>query len=129
MSYLVSRSARDLGIRLALGATDRMILAWVLRHAVVVTLSGTTIGLGAAAVLARVMRGLVFGVEPTDALTFASVTLLLVAAGVPAAAFRPPPRRPRPVPLTSRRGRTIFDRVEREALAEREFSRDTLTLG
>ena len=50
MSYLVSRSARDLGIRMALGATQRMILTWVLRHAIVVTLAGTAIGLGAAAV-------------------------------------------------------------------------------
>jgi len=103
ISYLVSRSARDLGIRLALGATERMIVAWVLRHAVVVTLAGTTIGLGAAAVLARVMRGLVFGVEPTDALTFASVTLLLVAAAL-AGSYLPARRAARTDPLTSLRG-------------------------
>ena len=102
MSYLVSRSARDLGIRMALGATQRMIVTWVLRHAFVVTLAGTAIGLGVAAVLARVMRGLVFGVEPTDAVTFATVTLLLVLAAL-LGSYLPARRATRIDPLTSLR--------------------------
>jgi hypothetical protein len=72
MSYLVSRSARDLGIRIALGATHRMILTWVLRHALIVTVTGIDHRSRVAVLLARVMRGLVFGVEPTDAATFAA---------------------------------------------------------
>ena len=102
MSYLVSRSARDLGIRMALGATHRMIMTWVLRHAVVVTLAGIALGLGVAAVLARVMRGLVFGVEPTDPATFAAVTLLLVSAAL-MASYLPARRATRIDPLTSLR--------------------------
>jgi predicted permease len=102
MSYLVSRSARDLGIRMALGATHRMIVTWVLRHAVVVTLAGIALGLGVAALLARVMRGLVFGVEPTDAATFVAVTLLLVSAAL-VASYLPARRATRIDPLTSLR--------------------------
>ena len=102
MSYLVSRSARDLGIRMALGATHRMIVTWVLRHAVVVTLAGIALGLGVAALLARVMRGLVFGVEPTDAATFAAVTLLLVSAAL-VASYLPARRATRIDPLASLR--------------------------
>jgi predicted permease len=102
MSYLVSRSARDLGIRMALGATHHMIVTWVLRHAVVVTLAGIALGLGVAALLARVMRGLVFGVEPTDAATFAAVTLLLVSAAL-VASYLPARRATRIDPLTSLR--------------------------
>jgi predicted permease len=100
MSYLVSRSARDLGIRMALGATKQMILGWVLRHALIVTLAGITIGLGAAALLARVMGGMVFGVEPTDGPTFAVVTVVLVAAAL-VASYLPARRATRIDPLMS----------------------------
>jgi putative ABC transport system permease protein len=102
MSYLVSRSARDLGIRMALGATHRMIVTWVLRHAVIVTLAGIALGLGVAALLARLMRGLVFGVEPTDAVTFAAVTLLLVSTAL-VASYLPARRATRIDPLASLR--------------------------
>jgi len=82
MSYLVSKSARDLGIRMALGATRGMILTWVLRHAAAVTAVGAAIGLAAAALTTRVLRGLIFGIDTTDAVAFAAVTVLLVGAAL-----------------------------------------------
>ena len=79
-----------------------MILTWVLRHALIVTVTGTTIGLVVAVLLARVMRGLVFGVEPTDAATFAAVTVVLPGAAL-LASYIPARRATRIDPLTSLR--------------------------
>jgi len=74
----------------------------VLRHAVVVTLAGIALGLSVAALLARVMRGLVFGIEPTDAASFAAMTLLLVSAAL-VASYLPARRATRIDPLASLR--------------------------
>jgi predicted permease len=87
MSYMVAQSARELGIRMALGATPRAILGRVLTHATVMTCAGGGVGLIGAAILARLLRGLTFGVAPTDPIAFGSVALLLAVTGLTAAYF------------------------------------------
>ena len=89
MAYLVNQGTRELGIRLALGATPGGILLMVVQHGMLVALVGVAIGLVGAFTLTRLMRSLLFGVEATDPLTFAAIALLLtiialVASYVPA---------------------------------------------
>jgi ABC-type antimicrobial peptide transport system permease subunit len=89
MAYLVSQSTRELGIRIALGATERGVLGMVLRQGVVVTVLGLVAGIGGAWILTRFMRSMLFGVPHTDPLTFTLVgailaTVALVATLVPA---------------------------------------------
>jgi predicted permease len=89
MGYLVSQSTRELGIRIALGATERGVLGMVLRQGVVVTVLGLVAGIGGAWVLTRLMRSMLFGVPHTDPLTFTVVgailaTVALAATLVPA---------------------------------------------
>jgi predicted permease len=80
ISYAVSQRTREIGIRMALGA-KKSDLAWVfVRPALVLTGIGTAVGLGAAAVLMRLMRALLFGISPLDPVTFIAVPVVLVAA-------------------------------------------------
>ena len=83
MAYQVSQGTRELGIRLALGATPRRVLGFVLRQGMGLALAGVTVGLAAAVALTRLMRSLLFGVGATDPLTFVAVPglLVLVALG------------------------------------------------
>ncbi len=89
IAYLVAQGARDLGIRLALGATPRGILMLIVGHGLTVALTGVAGGLAGAFVLTRFMRNLLFGVGAADPATFVLVSLLLltvalVASYVPA---------------------------------------------
>ena len=83
LSSAVSQGPRELGIRLALGATPRRVLGFVLRQGMVLALAGVSVGLAAAVALTRLMRSLLFGVGATDPLTFVAVPglLVLVALG------------------------------------------------
>jgi predicted permease len=82
MAYQVSQGRRELGIRLALGASPGRVLGFVLREGMAVALAGAGVGLAAAFVLARGMASLLFGVSAFDPLTFASVPLLLLLAAL-----------------------------------------------
>jgi predicted permease len=89
MAYMVSQGTRELGIRIALGATQRGILSLVVRQGMTLALSGVGIGLIAAFALTRFMSSLLFGVGATDALTFSATAGLLtlvalVASAIPA---------------------------------------------
>ncbi len=77
MSYLVTQGTREIGIRIALGATPQHILALVVRQGMTLALSGVAIGLAGAFLLTRLMRSLLFGVNATDPLTFAAISALL----------------------------------------------------
>ncbi len=82
ISYAVSQRTREIGIRLALGA-QRSSLRWMfVRSALALTGAGIAIGLAAAAVLAQLMKTLLFGIRPLDPVTFAAVPLVLVVAAV-----------------------------------------------
>jgi putative ABC transport system permease protein len=78
MSYSVTQRTHEIGIRLALGARVTDVLKLVFRHGLALTLIGVAIGTALAFALTRLMRSLLFGVTPTDALTFAIVAFGLV---------------------------------------------------
>jgi predicted permease len=84
MAYLVSQSTRELGIRIALGATERGVLGLVLRQGVVVAGLGLAAGIAGAWVLTRFMRSMLFGIPHTDPFTFAVVGALLAAVAIAA---------------------------------------------
>jgi putative ABC transport system permease protein len=89
ISYVVSERAHEIGIRLALGAQRRNILHMVLRHGLGLAIVGAAVGLICALIVSQLMASLLYGVRPTDPLTFAGVALLfigvaLVACYVPA---------------------------------------------
>ena len=81
VAYAVSRRTREIGIRMALGATKTKVLRLVLREGMVMAVAGVIVGLVAALVLTRLISSLLFGVTATDVTTFALVTvgLLLIA--------------------------------------------------
>jgi putative ABC transport system permease protein len=88
-SYSVSRRTREIGIRMALGADQRTVLALVLRHGLRLTAIGLVIGLACGAAASQLLRSLLFGVSAVDPIAFAGATALfaaiaLVASYVPA---------------------------------------------
>jgi ABC-type antimicrobial peptide transport system permease subunit len=82
MSYTVTQRARELGVRVALGASTRDVIGLVLGQGVRLVLLGVGIGLVAAFSITRVMRTMLFDVSATDPLTFVAIPLLLVAVAL-----------------------------------------------
>jgi len=78
VSYFVSQRTNEIGVRMALGAQPRDILFAVLRDGTMMGGIGVAIGLLGAIALTRLMASLLFGISPTDSLTFASAAALLV---------------------------------------------------
>jgi predicted permease len=85
MAYVVIQRRREIGVRMALGATRHDVLRLVLMRALRVVGGGSIVGLAGAAVVTRVLQTFLFGVTPTDPIVFATVTLLLLAVGLMAA--------------------------------------------
>jgi putative ABC transport system permease protein len=81
-SYSVAQRTHEIGIRIALGAERRQVLRLVLRQGLVLTLIGLGAGLAGAFALTRFLASLLYGVHPTDAVTFAVVSLLLTAIAI-----------------------------------------------
>ena len=81
LAYFVSQRARELGIRLALGARPQAVFAMVVRQGMRPVAVGAALGLAAALALTSVVRSLLFGVDPVDPATYAaaSVTLVIIA--------------------------------------------------
>ena len=102
MAYLVVQRTREIGIRLALGATPWRVVQLVTGRGLLLAGVGVAIGLLAAALLARFLQTMLFAVEGTDVTTFASAALLLLlAAGV--ASYIPARRAGRVDPLIALR--------------------------
>jgi predicted permease len=101
-AYLVNQGTRELGIRIALGASQRNILTLVVRQGMALALSGVVIGLAGAFLLTRLMRNLLFGVEATDPATFAGISVLLAMITL-LACYIPAQRAARIDPLISLR--------------------------
>ena len=102
LAYSVSRRRRELAIRLALGATQRDLLSMVLRQGLRVALVGIVVGVGAALFLSRGLTTILFGVGPSDPLTYGTVVLLIVAVTA-VASFLPAVRAARGDPVAALR--------------------------
>jgi predicted permease len=77
MAYLVNQGTREIGIRMAIGATQREIVRLVVFQGMTLAVTGVGIGLAAAFVFTRLMRSLLFGIGAADPVTFAGISLLL----------------------------------------------------
>ena len=89
VSFLVTQRTHEFGIRMALGAQAANVLKLVLGQAILLSLIGVGLGLLASLALTRLMRDLIYGVQPTDPLTLIAVALLLavitiIASYIPA---------------------------------------------
>src|SRR5215471_15686591 len=102
MAYLVSQGTRELGIRIALGASQHNIVSLVVRQGMALAFSGVMIGLAAAFLLTRLIRSLLYGVQATDPITFAGISLLLAIIAL-VASYIPAQRAARIDPLISLR--------------------------
>ncbi|HEV2690602.1 MAG TPA: FtsX-like permease family protein, partial [Bryobacteraceae bacterium] len=78
MSYMVTRRTPEIGIRMALGATRSDVLLMVVGHGMPLILAGIAVGLAVSFALTRLLSTMLYGVTPTDALTFTAVPALLV---------------------------------------------------
>jgi len=84
LSYVVGQRTREIGIRMALGAGKGDVKLAVLRDGAAMTLPGIGLGVLLALLLARLMSAILFGVRPTDLVTFASVAVLLMLVALAA---------------------------------------------
>ena len=82
VAHAVERRTREIGVRMALGATRASVLGLVMRNGMRMVIAGAAAGLVAAVLVTRALRGLLFGVPALDPLTFAGVTGLLLLVAV-----------------------------------------------
>jgi putative ABC transport system permease protein len=87
ISYIVSERTRDIGIRIALGAKRKTILRMVLSQGLALALAGATVGLVGALVVSHLMAGLLYGISPSDPLTFIGLTVVLLVVALAACYF------------------------------------------
>ncbi len=102
VAYSASQRTQEFGIRMALGALPRDVLSLVMRQGLVLALLGVGIGIAAALAVTRLMAGLLFGVEPSDPLTVAGVSVLLTIVAL-AACWLPAYRATRIAPTVALR--------------------------
>jgi len=102
MAYLVNQGTREIGIRIALGATPRHISRLVVSRGMAMAFSGLAIGLAGALVLSRLMGNLLFGVDSTDPVTFVAISMLLTFVAL-LASYIPAYRAARVDPVVSLR--------------------------
>jgi putative ABC transport system permease protein len=88
ISYAAKQRTREIGVRVAFGASQRDVLRLILGQGLVVALAGIGVGLAGAAAVTRVVQAFLVGVTPTDPLTFAAVPAVLLGIAV-AASFVP----------------------------------------
>jgi putative ABC transport system permease protein len=86
LAYLVGQRTREIGIRLALGAVGRDVLALVLADSMKSVVAGVLLGIAGALALTRLLEAQLHGISPTDPATFVAVTVLLLAIALLASA-------------------------------------------
>jgi putative ABC transport system permease protein len=82
IAYSVTQRTREIGIRVALGASRSAILRWVLKQGMILTMAGVVVGLVGALALTRLLRSLLFGVGPTDILTYGVLAAVLTVVAL-----------------------------------------------
>ena len=82
INYSVAQRTHELGIRIALGAQRSDVFRLVIGDGLLLVLVGVALGAGGAYALTRLLRGLLFGVSPTDALTYAIVSALVIGVSL-----------------------------------------------
>ncbi|HVR72013.1 MAG TPA: ABC transporter permease [Vicinamibacteria bacterium] len=102
VAWSVSRRTREMGVRVALGASRRDLLGLVLAQGLRLALAGVALGALGAAALAQGLRGLLPGVSPTDPLTFVAIAVLMTAVAL-LASYLPARRAARVDPMTALR--------------------------
>jgi putative ABC transport system permease protein len=102
VAYSVTERTHEIGVRVALGAQRRDVMAMVVGQGMTMTIVGTAIGIAASAALARLMSSLLFGVSAVDPATFVAIPLLLIAVAL-AACYVPARRAMRVDPLQTLR--------------------------
>ena len=102
IAFLVAQGTKEMGIRMALGATPRGIGLLVVRHGVLMAAAGLVTGIAGAFAISRVMRSLLFGVGSADPLTYALVAVLVTITAL-AASCIPARRAARLDPMASLR--------------------------
>jgi ABC-type antimicrobial peptide transport system permease subunit len=102
MAYAVSQRTRELGIRMALGASRGDVLRLVVTQGLRLTLMGVVFGLVASFAVTRLITSLLYSVSPTDIVTFTVVPLVLAVAAL-AASYLPALRATRIDPMTALR--------------------------
>jgi putative ABC transport system permease protein len=102
LSFSVARRTAEIGTRMALGASRADVLGMVLRQGILLVASGLAFGLVGALLLTRSLEKLLFGVKPTDPVSFTAVALLLVGVGL-AASYVPARRATKVDPMVALR--------------------------
>jgi putative ABC transport system permease protein len=82
LAHDVSQRTQEIGIRMALGALPRTVLALVLREGLLLTLAGLAAGIAGAVLVTRMMQALLFGVSPTEPAVFCAIAALLLGVAV-----------------------------------------------
>jgi putative ABC transport system permease protein len=102
VSYAVSQRTHEIGLRMALGAKGSNVLTQVMREGLILALVGVGAGLAGSFALSRVFQSMVFGITPTDPITYGGVVIVLVVAAA-GASLLPARRASRVSPMVALR--------------------------
>jgi ABC-type antimicrobial peptide transport system permease subunit len=102
ISYLVAQRTREIGVRMALGAQRGHVIGMIVRQGLTLTLIGVALGVAASLAAVRALNRLLFGVSPTDPVTFVAVVVILGFVAL-AACFIPARRASRIDPMVALR--------------------------